>query len=323
MASPMKEPDATVRQEPWLWRGAATTFLVGIFGAIIQFLDAAKKFDEWSGIQTAPAVITWLCVLGNAVADFLPWNAIFILLITSGTLFLLVKCIARLSTLYLWFKTVRLRTASLMLKTQTEVERQQIDLLKAIQQREFFSQSLRVKPIMPIKAEVEPNSRAESSEEETLLKSGWIHIDQSAARKAAPQYHDSMEMMPKLLRMDADELTERLRGLGANVPRLIVDFFLKHPSVIPKPDLWPKLCNALLLQDDHFEKGRRFQYPKKWSVERLKRYHSQERAFVWTFAPGLTDLSNLDALDSNRIRRTVTRVEMALWAETQNGGFEQ
>jgi hypothetical protein len=74
-----------------------------------------------------------------------------------------------------------------------------------------------------------------------------------------------------LLQMSGREFAQR-----AGIPLSHARFFVRHPHVVPRQELWKRFAFALLLDISHFERGGTA-YDTKLARLRMTRYYNQGR----------------------------------------------
>lgn len=78
-----------------------------------------------------------------------------------------------------------------------------------------------------------------------LMLHKWKHRSSSQGFAQAPRYSHVMRREVPMQKLGAGEVSRALREAGVSVPRMVVGYFLSHPDVLPRSDIWPQLEDAI------------------------------------------------------------------------------
>lgn len=101
----------------------------------------------------------------------------------------------------------------------------------------------------------------------------WAHLDQVGAAAEVPRYMHEMRHHSRLLGIRPRDLSRASR-----LPYFVSWFFLRHPDIIPRPELLPLFRRALLLPERAFQ--RKEPYGEELTIDRLRWYCRRNIAYA-------------------------------------------
>ncbi len=127
---------------------------------------------------------------------------------------------------------------------------------------------------------------------------GWAHRDQVSAAEVASRYPHEFGYHSRLLGIRPRDLSRASR-----LPYFVSWFFLRHPEIIPRPELWPLFRRALLLPERAFQ--RKQPYGEKLTIARLRWYCRRNIAYAHL-------LCRVDRMNNRARAQVLSRVEQQI-----------
>ena len=126
----------------------------------------------------------------------------------------------------------------------------------------------------------------------------WAHLDQVGAAAEVPRYTHEVRHHSRLLGIRPRDLSRASR-----LPYLVSWFFLRHPGIIPRPELGPLFLRTLLLPERAFQHKQ--PYGEELTEARLRWYCRRNIAYVDL-------LCKADRMNNRARAQVLSRVEQQI-----------